>query len=236
MPAGSTALINVSGTTVTVNGEVRYKSGATYRQPDDAPVADAVARTIWNFASATSVKLSTGSAFGGTVLAPNAAVEAVNVGHNNGQVIAASFKSNFETHQFLFPGNGCVPGTTPTPPGPTSADVAIVKSASDAAPKGGDVVTYTLAVRNNGPDTAKNVVVTDALPPGVTFSSASSPCTQAAGIVSCVIGDLASGATKTLTIKVTADPIAAVGLRPAPGRDAPDPGLEGRAAGRPRGR
>ena len=119
MPAGSTALINVSGTTVTVNGEVRYQSGGTYRQPDDAPVADAVARTIWNFASATSVKLSTGSAFGGTVLAPDAAVEAVSVGHNNGQVIAASFKSNFETHQFPFPGNGCVPSTTPTPPGPT---------------------------------------------------------------------------------------------------------------------
>jgi choice-of-anchor A domain-containing protein/uncharacterized repeat protein (TIGR01451 family) len=210
VPAGSTALINVSGTSVTVNGEVRYKSGSTYRQADDAPVADAVKRTIWNFAAATSVKLNTGSAFGGTIVAPDAAVEAVSVGHNNGQVIAASFKSNFETHQYLFPGDGCVPGGT-TPPGPTSADVAITKTASDASPKGGDAVTYTVAVRNNGPDTAKNVVVTDAIPPGVTFSSASSPCTQSAGIVTCAIGDLAKDATKTLTIKVMADPIASVG-------------------------
>ena len=217
VPAGSTALINVSGTTVTVNGEVRYKSGGTYRQADDAPVADAVARTIWNFSTATSVKLNTGSAFGGTVLAPNAAVEAVNLGHNNGQVIAASFKSNFETHQFLFPGNGCVPGGS-TPPGPTSADVAITKTASDTSPKGGDVVTYTLVARNNGPDTAKNVVVTDPIPPGVTFSSASSPCTQSAGIVSCAIGDLAKNATKTLTIKVIADPL------PGAGGSVPHPG------------
>jgi len=217
VPAGATALINVSGTNVTVNGEVRYRSGSTYRQPDDAPVADAVARTIWNFAGATSVKLSTGSAFGGTILAPDATVEAVSVGHNNGQVIAASFKSNFETHHFPFPSGGCVPGGSTPPPGPASADVAITKTASDATPKGGDLVTYTLAVRNNGPDTAKNVVVTDPVPPGVTFSSASAPCTQAAGVVTCAIGDLASGATKTLTVKVTADPIAAVGTVPHPG-------------------
>lgn len=215
VPAGSTALINVSGTNVTVNGEIRYASGSTYRQPDDAPVADAVKRTIWNFAAATSVKLNTGSAFGGTILAPNAAVEAVSVGHNNGQVIAASFKSNFETHHFPFPGDGCVPGGTP--PGPASADVAITKTASDATPKGGDTVTYTLTVRNHGPDTAKNVVVADAIPPGVTFSSASPPCAQSAGIVRCAIGDLAAGATKTLTIKVTADPVAAVGPVPHPG-------------------
>ena len=44
--------------------------------------------------------------------------------------------------------------------------------------------TYTVTVANQGPSTASNVVVSDALPPGVTFLSASAGgTTNASGAV-----------------------------------------------------
>ena len=68
-------------------------------------------------------------------------------------------------------------------------------------------MTYTLKVKNTGPGDAENVVVTDALPSGMTFLSASAPCTQSGGTVTCELGTLGSGDTETLTIKVKVDPI-----------------------------
>jgi uncharacterized repeat protein (TIGR01451 family) len=68
-------------------------------------------------------------------------------------------------------------------------------------------ITYTVTASNNGPNSATAVVVTDTLPPGVTFVSASSTqgtCTQASGTVTCNVGSLAVGATATITIVVTA--------------------------------
>lgn len=96
---------------------------------------------------------------------------------------------------------------TVTASGPASADVSIEKTASDAHPRAGDVVTYTLTARNGGPDVANGVKIGDALPAGVTFLSASAPCEQASGTVSCALGDLAAGATRTVTIRATADPL-----------------------------
>ena len=53
-----------------------------------------------------------------------------------------------------------------------SADLSLTKSASpDPVPVGGDV-TYTLTAKNNGPDTATGVLVTDFLPFNGTFVSA----------------------------------------------------------------
>src|SRR5690606_23625688 len=95
-----------------------FRVGGSYQQPDNAPVRDAVQRTIWNFHGAETVKLDTGSAFGGTVFAPDAAVLAHRIGHSNGQTIAASFSSNFETHQYLVASDACLPGGTPPDPEP----------------------------------------------------------------------------------------------------------------------
>ena len=52
-----------------------------------------------------------------------------------------------------------------------SADLVIVKT-GPASVNLGATFSYTLSVDNNGPSTANNVVVTDALPPGVQFVSA----------------------------------------------------------------
>src|SRR5258708_26322786 len=66
----------------------------------------------------------------------------------------------------------------------------------------GNTATYSVMVTNNGPLTATNVVVTDALPAGATFVSASSGCTLASSTVRCVLGTLANGAHPTITINV----------------------------------
>lgn len=68
-------------------------------------------------------------------------------------------------------------------------------------------MSYTLTVANAGPEGATGVTVTDTLPVGVTFQSASATqgsCAQAAGIVSCFLGDLTSSSNATINIAVTA--------------------------------
>ena len=68
----------------------------------------------------------------------------------------------------------------------------------------GNTYSYSLAVTNNGPATATGVTVTDVLPTNTTYVSASAGCLQAAGTVTCTAGTLASGASTSFTITVTA--------------------------------
>ncbi len=64
----------------------------------------------------------------------------------------------------------------------------------------GDTVTYTVVVTNSGPSTATNVTVTDTLPTGMTFQSASTGFTNNAGVVTGNIASIASGQSATITI------------------------------------
>jgi uncharacterized repeat protein (TIGR01451 family) len=87
----------------------------------------------------------------------------------------------------------------------SSADLSIV-STSDAAPPvpPGTKVTYTIVVTNNGPAIATGVVVTDALPSGVTFVSATPSQGTCSGTttVICSIGTLANGQSATIALAV----------------------------------
>ena len=85
------------------------------------------------------------------------------------------------------------------------ADVSIVKDAPATVNAGG-TVTYTLIVANRGPSAAAATVVTDDLPDGLSFESASSPCTEADRTVTCTLGTLAAGSTRTLTVRGTVPP------------------------------
>ena len=67
---------------------------------------------------------------------------------------------------------------------------------------GGDL-TYTLTVTNGGPAAAAGVTITDTLPAGVTFVSASAGCNNVSGTVTCTIGGLANGANAVRTIVVS---------------------------------
>jgi len=84
-------------------------------------------------------------------------------------------------------------------------DLAITKSDSPDPVNAGGILTYTVLVTNNGPSPATNVVMTDVLPAGVTFSSATSTqgsVSEASGTVTASLGTLASGESETITIIV----------------------------------
>ncbi len=66
----------------------------------------------------------------------------------------------------------------------------------------GDLLTYTLVVKNRGPSTATTVAVTDTLPAGVDFVAASTGCAEASGEVTCDVGTLTIGQSSTLDITV----------------------------------
>ncbi len=83
-------------------------------------------------------------------------------------------------------------------------DLAITKGDSPDPVRFGEALTYTLLVTNNGPQDATGVKVVDTLPTGVTFVSASAGCVESAGVVTCDVGVLISGAVAELTIVVTA--------------------------------
>ncbi|WP_299921853.1 hypothetical protein [uncultured Nocardioides sp.] len=110
-----------------------------------------------------------------------------------------------------------VTSTTPVDPTPSNnsatastdvvarADVSVTKTGPAEADAGARA-SWVLTVTNNGPSSAANLVLTDALPSGVTFASSTSvpagvTCTAADGLVTCPVGDLASGASVEVTVR-----------------------------------
>jgi uncharacterized repeat protein (TIGR01451 family) len=92
------------------------------------------------------------------------------------------------------------------PAGVVAPDLSIDKTVDVSQAVPGQTVTYTIKVRNTGTGPATDVVVTDPLPAGTSFVSATAPCTHAAGTVTCSLGSVPAGATITLTLKVKLDP------------------------------
>ncbi len=90
---------------------------------------------------------------------------------------------------------------------PPAADLSVTKTDSPDPVHIGQNLTYTIAVRNNGPDAATGVTATDLLPKNAGFGSTST--TQGTcslkpekATVSCSLGTIASGGTVTITINV----------------------------------
>jgi uncharacterized repeat protein (TIGR01451 family) len=87
--------------------------------------------------------------------------------------------------------------------GVNGADLGVVKTGPALVTEGHNF-TYHLTASNSGPAAATGVTVTDTLPANSTFVSASAGCAQAAGVVTCTAGNLASGGSATFDIIVTA--------------------------------
>jgi uncharacterized repeat protein (TIGR01451 family)/fimbrial isopeptide formation D2 family protein len=86
-----------------------------------------------------------------------------------------------------------------------SADIAVTKTASAAAIYDGQEVTYTVTARNNGPDAASGVALTDVLPAGLEYVSSTvsqGSYETAEGIWT--VGGLANAAAATLTVTARA--------------------------------
>ncbi|MGB9909388.1 MAG: DUF11 domain-containing protein, partial [Methanothermobacter tenebrarum] len=82
---------------------------------------------------------------------------------------------------------------------PPAADLAIIKVVNATKVRYGDTVRFIIGVINFGPDTAVNVRVTDLLPAGLQFVSASSPSYDPVSGV-WIIGNLSKGSIATLSI------------------------------------
>ncbi|GAA2359151.1 hypothetical protein Cme02nite_35580 [Catellatospora methionotrophica] len=95
-----------------------------------------------------------------------------------------------------------------------SADLSLDKTGPETVDAGTDL-TYVITVTNGGPSTARDVVVHDTMPAGVTFDSVTASvgsCTNGqpnGGRLECGLGNLASGATATITVvgRVAADQV-----------------------------
>jgi uncharacterized repeat protein (TIGR01451 family) len=97
------------------------------------------------------------------------------------------------------------PTTQTTPPTDEFMDVQVIK---DATPQvqlvnGQAEIAYTIRVRNNGPNQAHNVVVSDAAPSGITFAAVTlvgGNCTVTAALLNCTLGTLGPGVERTIEL------------------------------------
>ncbi|WP_419996657.1 COG1361 S-layer family protein [Streptomyces boninensis] len=103
------------------------------------------------------------------------------------------------------PGNDT---SDPVYPPMGQADLAITKKADVSGKvRPGEPYDYVITVRNDGPDDAHHVEVTDSLPGPVGFISSSDGCTANGQLVTCPMEDeLAAGKSKTYRITVMVRP------------------------------
>ncbi|MGF1473416.1 MAG: hypothetical protein ACFB50_16975, partial [Rubrobacteraceae bacterium] len=93
----------------------------------------------------------------------------------------------------------------PAPPPRDRANLSLTKKASKGRPTVGQKLTYTLRVKNNGPDRATSVKIVDTLPKGVKVLSTSKGCKKlSARKVRCNIARLADSrsVSKKIVVKV----------------------------------
>jgi large repetitive protein len=124
----------------------------------------------------------------------------------------------------------------------TQADLALDKTTSNPTPvAGGAAFSYTITVTNPGPSTARDVVVTDPLPPGVLLVngniavggtagagfSCAGPAIGTNGTITCTNANMPVGtATLTATVQITPDVASGVRLNQATvASSTPDPSL-----------
>jgi uncharacterized repeat protein (TIGR01451 family) len=88
-------------------------------------------------------------------------------------------------------------------PGAPVADLSIELSSSSGAVAIGETTTFTARIVNHGPDIARQVIVTNALPSGTELVAANSSqgvSTTRDGQIRCELGDLPPGGSATLTL------------------------------------
>ncbi|PKV51821.1 putative repeat protein (TIGR01451 family) [Aquimarina sp. MAR_2010_214] len=84
-------------------------------------------------------------------------------------------------------------------------DLVVAKTVDNGTPNEGSNVTYTITVTNNGPAQATNVVLTDVLPAGVTFVSATPAADYNAAVGVWTVGTINSTGVATLNIVASVD-------------------------------
>lgn len=87
---------------------------------------------------------------------------------------------------------------------PVATDLSVTKTVDDTSPEQGDTITFTITVSNTSSINATNVVVTDLLPAGLGFVSATaSQGAYVSGTGLWTIGTINSNSSVTLTVVAT---------------------------------
>ncbi len=89
---------------------------------------------------------------------------------------------------------------------PADADMAVTMTGDPDPVPVGAALTYRITVTNGGPDDAAGIRVSDVLPAGTSLISVTpsqGSCTEADGVVECVLGTLAQGTAAAIELVVT---------------------------------
>jgi uncharacterized repeat protein (TIGR01451 family) len=197
----------VDNATPTVGSNVTYTVSANNDGPSDAHsvvVTDLLPNGL-TFVSSTpsagTYTAATGAWAIGTLADGGSATLAITATVTSSQAIVnqASVTAQAETDPNRSNNTGIVAINAPG-----LADVQLRETVDDTTPGNPQDVTFTVSAHNAGPTSATNVVVTDNLPTGLTFVSATpSQGTYTPGTGAWNVGTIASGATPTLTVVAT---------------------------------
>lgn len=84
---------------------------------------------------------------------------------------------------------------------PQRANLGLAQRVDSPTPRAGQIVTFTVTLRDNGPDQATNVTVHDMLPPGLAFiSAAPSQGTYSSGTGDWTVGTVSATTPQTLSL------------------------------------
>jgi len=86
-----------------------------------------------------------------------------------------------------------------------ATNLVLEKSASTVQTELGQLITYTVAISNISSTDATGVVMTDTLPSGVTYLSASPGCSESSGVVTCIVGNLGANGSTSIQIVTQVD-------------------------------
>ncbi len=178
---------------ITPNPSIAYLQTAwRIVKPDDGSVDNSTHYTTVSITKDTAFSIS---AFWPGIRPTDTLVEihyGVNVLDKNGNVISNGIGRDLYWYTWVCPA-----------PTVKKTDVKLEKTVSNAAPKYGDNVIYTIKATNTGSEEAKGIQVTDILPAALKYVSNSASQGQynvTSGLWT--VGNIAAGASATLTITV----------------------------------
>jgi uncharacterized repeat protein (TIGR01451 family) len=221
-PSADLSIIkSVLSSTAQPGDTVTYTLSVSNAGPNDAnsvTVSDTLPAQL-TFVSCTAGAGGVCTFSGGTVTVAYATL-------SNGASSTATINSTLNsgvTDELTVGNNASVSASSPTDPDTSNnsstayftihnrADLAVTKTFSTTSPYSpqvevGDALTYTVTLTNKGPYDARNVVLSDSAPSGVTFTNCTASvgtCVWSASGASLSLSLFSNGSTATLTIQAT---------------------------------